>query len=196
MSHYDTLGVPRSADAHQIRAAYRRKAKKAHPDRQGGSERDMTAVNRAYAVLSDQTARARYDSTGSDSSAPTLEQQAQTALLSLVNQILDSTPDSQDLIALCRHSIAQQQAELKTKQRAAHQHIAALKRRRKRLKHEGPNNLIGDLIDSKLSNHEQTLLQLSQGLACSELALNMLKGYSYQADSTTMQIGGLYVSLT
>lgn len=36
MSHYDTLDVPKDADAAAIKRAYRRKAKEAHPDRSGG----------------------------------------------------------------------------------------------------------------------------------------------------------------
>lgn len=194
MNHYETLGVAQNADSHQIRAAYRKKAGRAHPDK-GGSAHEMASINRAYAVLSDQTARTRYDSTGTDSAAPSLEQQAQTALISLINQILDQTNESQDLLALCKQQILQQQADIKAKQRVAHQQIVALKRRRKRLKHEGSHNLIGDLIDSKIATHEQTIAQLDSGFACSELALKMLAAYEYEADSPQMRIGGLYVSL-
>lgn len=34
--HYETLGVPKDANAGDIKRAYRRKASEAHPDRHGG----------------------------------------------------------------------------------------------------------------------------------------------------------------
>ncbi len=65
--HYKALGVSRSASADEIKRAYRRLAKKYHPDRNPG---DLTAaskfkeVQRAYEVLSDQDKRAQYDQFG------------------------------------------------------------------------------------------------------------------------------------
>jgi curved DNA-binding protein CbpA len=61
--HYGVLGVPRDASAPDIRRAYRRAARRHHPDLNrdpGGPER-FAAAARAYQVLSDPAARARYD---------------------------------------------------------------------------------------------------------------------------------------
>lgn len=60
MTHYDVLGVPRSAGAAAIRAAYRRRARDTHPDT-GGSADEFAAVSQAWLVLSSPAARARYD---------------------------------------------------------------------------------------------------------------------------------------
>jgi curved DNA-binding protein CbpA len=60
---YAVLGVPRNASAPDIRRAYRRVARRHHPDLNpdpGGPER-FAAAARAYEVLSDPVARARYD---------------------------------------------------------------------------------------------------------------------------------------
>lgn len=48
--HYEVLGVKRSASIEEIRAAYRRAAKTAHPD-QGGSSEAFQRVQRAAEVL-------------------------------------------------------------------------------------------------------------------------------------------------
>jgi len=65
--YYDVLGLPRSASAEQIRAAYRRLAKKYHPDVAGkdasASER-FKEVQEAYEVLSDPQKRQQYDRFG------------------------------------------------------------------------------------------------------------------------------------
>jgi curved DNA-binding protein CbpA len=60
---YAVLGVPRDASAPDIRRAYRRVARRHHPDLNpdpGGPER-FAAAARAYEVLGDPVARARYD---------------------------------------------------------------------------------------------------------------------------------------
>jgi curved DNA-binding protein CbpA len=63
VDHYEVLGVSRDASAREIRLAYRRLARQHHPDvnlRPDGPER-FAALASAYEVLSDPTARARYD---------------------------------------------------------------------------------------------------------------------------------------
>lgn len=60
---YKTLQVDPEADPEVIQAAYRRLARKYHPDVMPGPEaaRRMVAINRAWALLEDPEARASYD---------------------------------------------------------------------------------------------------------------------------------------
>lgn len=58
---YELLGVTRTASEDEIRSAYRQRAKQAHPDRAGGSVRQMARLNEAYETLGDAEKRARYD---------------------------------------------------------------------------------------------------------------------------------------
>ena len=67
--YYETLGVPRSADADQIKKAYRRLAMDYHPDRNQGSpeaEERFKQLSEAYEVLRDRERRAAYDRYGKD----------------------------------------------------------------------------------------------------------------------------------
>lgn len=61
--HYATLGIPPTASPAEVRAAYRRRSRDTHPDRNAtpGAHRAMAAVNAAYAVLSDPARREDYD---------------------------------------------------------------------------------------------------------------------------------------
>ncbi|XP_048140808.1 chaperone protein DnaJ-like [Rhodamnia argentea] len=60
---YQVLRVKPSASQAEIKAAYRRLAKLYHPDSAltNGDEGDFIEIHNAYAMLSDPTARARYD---------------------------------------------------------------------------------------------------------------------------------------
>jgi molecular chaperone DnaJ len=65
--YYELLGVPRSADLHTIKAAYRRLAKECHPDRHNGcteQEAKFKAISEAYDCLRDPQKRAAYDRFG------------------------------------------------------------------------------------------------------------------------------------
>jgi molecular chaperone DnaJ len=65
--YYDTLGISRSADAEEIRKAYRRLARKHHPDLNPGdkaAEDRFKKVQEAYDVLSDDNKRKIYDQYG------------------------------------------------------------------------------------------------------------------------------------
>ncbi|NEQ79137.1 MAG: molecular chaperone DnaJ [Moorea sp. SIO2I5] len=64
--YYDLLGVSRDADKDEIKRAYRRLARKYHPDvnKEPGAEERFKEINRAYEVLSEPETRARYDRFG------------------------------------------------------------------------------------------------------------------------------------
>ncbi len=62
-NYYDILGVKKDASADEIKKAFRRLARKHHPDT-GGSEDKFKELNEAYEVLSDAEKRAQYDQYG------------------------------------------------------------------------------------------------------------------------------------
>jgi molecular chaperone DnaJ len=66
LDYYDVLGVPETADAEEIQLAFRRLARKLHPDvsAEPGADEQFREVSAAYNVLSQPRARFLYDHFG------------------------------------------------------------------------------------------------------------------------------------
>lgn len=66
--YYEILGVKRDATAAEIKSAYRKLARKFHPDvnKTKEAESKFKDINEAYEVLGDEAKRKRYDSLGSN----------------------------------------------------------------------------------------------------------------------------------
>ncbi|MFF9038416.1 DnaJ C-terminal domain-containing protein [Streptomyces sp. NPDC014892] len=66
--YYEVLGVSRTASQDEIQQAYRKLARKYHPDvnKDPGAEERFKDLNEAYSVLSDPKTRVRYDRFGED----------------------------------------------------------------------------------------------------------------------------------
>ncbi|MEA5502702.1 molecular chaperone DnaJ [Halotia wernerae UHCC 0503] len=64
--YYEILGVSRDADKEEIKQAYRRLARKYHPDvnKEPGAEERFKEINRAYEILSESDTRERYNRFG------------------------------------------------------------------------------------------------------------------------------------
>lgn len=66
--YYETLGIKRNASEQEIKQAYRRLARKHHPDVNSGdksAESKFKEINEAYEILSDKEKRKKYDRFGS-----------------------------------------------------------------------------------------------------------------------------------
>ncbi|MBI0445065.1 DnaJ C-terminal domain-containing protein [Deinococcus sp. DB0503] len=71
--YYEVLGVPRSASDADIKSAYRKLAKKYHPDKNQGDDKAaerFKEIGEAYAVLSDPEKRQLYDQYGHTGQVP------------------------------------------------------------------------------------------------------------------------------
>src|SRR5438105_565798 len=71
--YYETLGVPKTATEDEIRSAFRKLARKHHPDvakDKKAAEEKFKEINEAYEVLGDAEKRKKYDQLGADWNRP------------------------------------------------------------------------------------------------------------------------------
>jgi curved DNA-binding protein len=73
--YYETLGVAKTASADEIKSAFRKLARKYHPDvakpkEKAAAEEKFKQINEAYEVLSDPEKRSKYDRLGADWNQP------------------------------------------------------------------------------------------------------------------------------
>jgi len=182
MSPYDLLGVARDASPDSIKAAFRAKAKRLHPD-VGGDPQAFDKVSRAFDVLSDPDRRARYDETGETGEAPSVDP-VRVGALELVAALVDqATADLNDdahidLKAQMRTVLSQGAARMKQEQANLAKRRAKLEKTAARWTFKGEgDDIIAAMFVNKRRGVEQDEKTCAHALAVNAEALRILDGY-------------------
>src|SRR6266403_4510055 len=83
---YSQLGLTHNASPNEIKQAYRKLAKKFHPDHDNTTENDFIKINKTYLILSNPEKRSKYDRDGTIDDESVNNQQAQ--ILEIIAQPL------------------------------------------------------------------------------------------------------------
>lgn len=183
--HYDTLGIAdRQCSADDVKQAFRRAAKEAHPDRAGGSDERMTAVNRAYAVLGDAKARADYDATGADPAPPgqTLRDKGRETLMTNFNNALDLGMPDAGILGALREGFEISLRQLRGAQPKLLRQRDTAAKRATRLKVKQGENFLGVVLARRLAAAEAGLAGNQETIAIVEEAMRQLADYEMAAD--------------
>ena len=183
---YDTLGVEREADPAAIRAAYRRRAKQAHPDA-GGTAPEFERLNRAKLVLLDPERRRKYDETGKVDDAPDdATAKAMNVVVSALDEVLglierrNQDPLAFDLIADARRKVAEKIATGEEHCGQSRATIAKLKKIIKKFSaKKGKVNRLGPLFEQRLRAAEDNLAQNLDIIVSMKLAYEILGDHSF-----------------
>lgn len=156
---YEILGVKPDATAAQLKRAYRREAKKHHPDKAGGDETKFSAAARAYRILTDPGSRLLYDTTGT-AERPQVETEIQNILLRAFQDALAT--NAADPLTHSRTHIQKQQADLNANLHEAAKAKKDIAARRKRVKAKKADvvNLFHLIIDKELEGIDRAVADI------------------------------------
>lgn len=183
MNLYEVLGVPKTATPAEIRRAYRRAAKKYHPDRNPGDDvaaRQMVLVNKAYDTLMDLARREHYDLTGEDKPITPIDVEARNSILQLFADLFNRTLTStrQNIPAAAKRIVHEGKARMSCKRNERLAFINKIEKRRDEVTvTAGEENLWTQLLDSQIVQVRGEIQLVEHNLAVTERALQMLEAY-------------------
>ncbi len=179
---YEDLGVERNATEKEIKTAYRKKAAKHHPDREGGNNEEFVKIQAAYEVLSDPEKRKNYDATGKTKkegmpSAYTVVAQVITACLEDVEE-----PEYDDLVKLIKEHFKKEQKIMKKEFEKIYKDKKKLHKIKKRVVVGG---FLLDVLNGKRRDNVKHYIVLRQGRVLLRECGSLIKDWEYEAKKRT-----------
>ena len=186
MKLHDALGVSPDASADDVRKAYRRRAKRAHPD-QGGDAEAFNTLTSAYLVLRDPARRAHYESTGEETSAGV--DSVRSAALSIIGQtvqqaLLAENASSVDFIKIIRTNLEGMNRQIAANQKAIAAQRKTVERNGRRWRVKGGHpDVIAQIVASALRELESQVQKADHTLRVHAAAIEILDGYEYEHEA-------------
>lgn len=177
LSYYDVLGVAPWATDIQIKKAYRVKASEHHPDRPDGDPAAMSAINDAYAVLSDPRKRLVYDETGEDSRKP-INVMARDSLTSAISAVLDG--EMEDIVVGVRQVLEMERNELAGKLATARRKLIRFEARARKINLETNVKLVHVELNRAIAKLEASIENTQESLQVNAEARRQFDGYVAQ----------------
>lgn len=184
---YAVLGLGRDAKPIQIKSAYRKKAKAAHPDH-GGSADIFAELNQAYRILANPALRALYDETGcAEALLPeTIDAPALILINGLLAQILANDENflEVDIVKAMSEALAKEIVNHRkaiTKLTRAQGRAQRMKGRF-RLRDGRAENRFDPWLDWHVGYSADEIKVNKQHVAHRERAIEILQGYTFQPE--------------
>lgn len=199
MTLYSDLGVDKTATQEQIKKAYRKKAKKTHPDvAAGGDSSEFHKVAKAYNVLMNPETRRRYDETGEEQSTKdpdTPQQKARSKLAGILQKEMINAFQGEyqnngtypDIVKNARESVKAARFELQNKEKKITSIMEYFEGVKKRLTYlsgkEGDEGCLGiGIVNQQLKLVEKEFTIIQQERELLDLVEKELKKYRFRDD--------------
>jgi curved DNA-binding protein CbpA len=182
---YELLGIPREAGDAEIKAAYRRLAKSAHPD-SGGDVDSFAQVKCAYELLKDPIRRKVYDETGYDPQLAEVKDLEGLLILEKVinDMVLDERePGSFDPVALMRRKLTDEVVQARFHVFELERHRGRIRNHLDRISSRPMADVLGSMLRTRVTSITEAIEKAGKHVEAIERAYEMLEGYGYEIES-------------
>lgn len=200
MNPYATLNLPKDATPDQIERAYKRVAKKTHPDMPGGSNKAFADATKSKQLLLDPQRRAHYDQTG-NADEPAPDNAATLPIGLIMNVIVQAAagfaqgmiavdPTAVPLLEHVRQQLVTTLKEIKQKKAVADKMAATLKAIEKRLKRKPRKSkkqtevspMLQLAVAAQAASAERDASKLDPMIEAHTTALELLDNWEFEPD--------------
>lgn len=189
---YKTLGVEKDAGPDDVKRAYRKRAKKTHPD-VGGKSEEFEKVQRSYMILSDPARRKRFDETGQDEERPIDD--PMVPVLALVSKmIMEFMTAGEALIGvnaieLMQDSLDKNLVEIANHITKTNAEIGKLEKMQKKFKRKGKGeNMIAKILDGYMGPLKMQVLDAEKAMIDHRRTKEFLRDYDFTPDKPPPQV--------
>jgi DnaJ-class molecular chaperone len=180
---YKYFGINKKASKDEIKKAYRKKAKKQHPDVSNGEDFNKT-IN-YYKLLIDDRSRAEYDETGEMPGKQPQNEEYQMAVDYFMSACLSSDPVHENIIEKAKENIKTVIFRENNEIEKVDQTKANLQKVMDRLKIKEGDDIIKIHIESIIRSNDIVVIQKKNLIASLEKAMALLDNYIYMTDAST-----------
>jgi len=196
MTLYEELGVEKTASEDEIKTAYKKAAKRTHPDAGGDSE-SFEKIKRAKRILLNANARRKYDETGKIDESELRNEQDQafsTAMQAIYNAIAHFETAGNDLI-YC-DLVGEASRQLGNDIKAAEKSIRGTEKaaeklqelaRRFRPKLKDGSNRIAIALDTRAAEFARLVAQHKERLAMLQIAQEIVDAHVFDYERKSGQ---------
>ncbi len=181
---YELLGISREADDAEIKAAYRRHAKKVHPD-SGGDVDSFGHLKSAYELLKDPIRRKVYDETGYDPQLAEIKDLEGLVILEKVinEMVLDERePGSFDPVALMRRKLTDEIVTARFHVFEMERHRSRIRNHLDRINSRPMADVLGSMLRTRVTAIAEAIEKSTKQIEAIERAYEMLEGYEYELE--------------
>lgn len=200
---YETLGVDKDATSKEINAAYKKKAKKAHPD-QGGSAEEFQQLKNSAMVLLDPEKRKRFDEEGivDDNTPNNIQAKAMENIANFFINSVDAleTPQGMGIRMNDLDMVSGAVTYFRQQIQGAEAHITVIEKKiksfdkmLKRLKTKRKNDVIRTMITSHMTTLKNATTGSKLQIKMCEAAILILKDYEFEQEVNPYQGGRLFI---
>lgn len=180
---YEKLGVAPTASPEEIKKAYKRKAHKHHPDRDGGDEDKFKEITAAYEVLMDETRRRYYDETGEIKKGVDDTTAMLRDLVALIFSLIDKydmkyTNLIEAAKEVVRDGIGKQERSIRDLEDSIEDREDVLRR----LTCKKPNNVLADAIRQDIEGRKRGVVKQQEHIETGKKLYDMLGDYEYKTE--------------